>query len=198
MFRPSSSYNSVPFFCKPSSRFVMYTIPCYSGSSISNVDPLSSLSQLNSSIEIFSQLLVSGVGPTCSSPCFCFSASATVSSLPSLVPREALLLKIACGLPTHHCIFSFFLFGCRFALLCLGFDCHFVRSVVFRFVLTFLLCAFFSLRKHIVITLTNTAKVDHLYPIHLIVVFVIICTMHLCIFQFSDSFHPHVPEVTHD
>ena len=51
----------------------MYTICCWSPSSISNVDPSASLSQLNSSIEIFSQLPVSNVGLTCSSPCFYFS-----------------------------------------------------------------------------------------------------------------------------
>ena len=51
----------------------MYTISCCSGSSVPNVDPPPSFSQLNSSIEIFSQLPVSSVGSTCSSSCFCYS-----------------------------------------------------------------------------------------------------------------------------
>ena len=46
---------------------VMYTTSCWSGSSVSSVDVSASLSQLISSIEIFSRLLVSSVGPTCSS-----------------------------------------------------------------------------------------------------------------------------------
>ena len=57
----------------------------------------------------------------------------------------------------------------------------FVRCVVFRFVLTFLLCAFFSLDICLVFILTNTAQADNLYSIHFIVVFVIICTLLMCI-----------------
>ena len=77
MFGPSSSYIIVPSFRKPSSRFVMYTTSCCSGSSVPNVDPSPSLSQLNSSIEIFSQLPVFSVGSACSSSCFCSSVVLT-------------------------------------------------------------------------------------------------------------------------
>ena len=43
LFGPSSSYSVVPSFHKPSSRFVMYTNSCCSGSYIPNVDLLPSL-----------------------------------------------------------------------------------------------------------------------------------------------------------
>ena len=68
----------------------MYTISCCSGSSVPNVDPSPSRSQLNSSIEIFSQLPVFSVGSTCSSSCFCFLLFQRVCSPPSLVPRDVL------------------------------------------------------------------------------------------------------------
>ena len=55
----------------------MYTNSCCSVSCVSSVDPLSSLSQLNSSIEIFSRLPVFRVGLTCSSSCFDFSVFLT-------------------------------------------------------------------------------------------------------------------------
>ena len=90
--RPSSSYHFVPSFRKPSSRFVMYTNCCCSCYSVSNVDLLPSLSQLNSSIKIFSWLPVYSVGSTCSSSCFfVFPSFRRVSWPPSPVPREALL-----------------------------------------------------------------------------------------------------------
>ena len=74
-FGPSSSYSLVPSFCKPFLRFVMCTNWCCSDSCVSNVDPSSSLSKLNSSFEICSQLPIFSVGPTCSFSGFCFSVS---------------------------------------------------------------------------------------------------------------------------
>ena len=68
----------------------MYTNCPDSGSSVSNVDSSSSFSQLNSSIEIFSRLPVTSVGPTCSSSCFFFPLFQRACSPPSLAHREAL------------------------------------------------------------------------------------------------------------
>ena len=111
-FRPFSSYSAVPSFRKPSSRFVMYTTSCCSGSSVPNVDPLPSLSQLNSSIEIFSRLPVFSVGSTCSSSCFCFSVVLTSHLLWFLA--MFFFCQTLCGLPTHHCGFDIILFSCGF------------------------------------------------------------------------------------
>ena len=101
--RPSSLYHFVPSFRKPSSRFVMYTNCCCSCYSVSNVDPLPSLSQLNSSIKIFSWLPVYSVGSTCSSSCFLFFRHFD-EFLGHLLrfPAKLFFHKILCGLPTHH------------------------------------------------------------------------------------------------
>ena len=55
---------------------------------------------------------------------------------------------------------------------------------MFRLVLTYLLCAFLSLDIRLIFVLTDTAQVDHLYSIHFIVVFIIVCTVQ-CVFSNS-------------
>ena len=88
-----SSYSVVPLFHKPSSRFVMYTISCCSGSSIPNVDPSPSLSQLNSSIEIFSRLPVMSL--------FFLRFDDFVHHLLWFLAMF-IFRQTLCGLPTHH------------------------------------------------------------------------------------------------
>ena len=75
----------------------MYTTSCWSGSSVSSVDASASLSQLNSSIEIFSRLLVSSVGLTCSSPCVCFSVFSTGFFVTFVENSSSPFISISCS-----------------------------------------------------------------------------------------------------
>ena len=94
----------------------MYTISSCSGSSVSNVDPLSSFSQLNSLIEFFSQAPVFSVGSTWSSSCFGFSIFSMGFFCHLLLFFVRLFIREAAHrLSTHHCRFDFFVFGCGLA-----------------------------------------------------------------------------------
>ena len=175
----------------------MYTNSCCSVSCVSSVDLLSSLSQLNSSIEIFSWLPVFRVGLTCSSSCLIFASFQWVSLLYSLIPCEALSSESHC-FPTHHHSFNLFIFGRRLALFGPISIFHSIDCIGFHFVLTFLLCTFFSLVSFTIFSLTCTAQVNNLHSIHFIINFTVFCTVHGCIFLFVDSFLPHFLEVGQD
>ena len=71
----------------------MYTNSCCYVSCVSSVHPSSSVSQVNSSIEIFSQLPVFRVGLTCSSLSFGFCVFWTVFSPFFLIQYEAVSLE---------------------------------------------------------------------------------------------------------
>ena len=134
----------------------MYTNSCCSVSCVYNVDPSSSLSQLNSLIKIFSWLPVFRVGSICSSSCFDFSLfnGFLFFVLQSLV--MLFIRKVIYSFPTHHHSLKLFVFGHELTLYEPISVFHSVNCVSFRFVLTFLLCSFFSLAMFIILSLTYT------------------------------------------
>ena len=128
----------------------MYTICCCSGSSHSNVGPSPSLSQLNSSIEIFSQLPIFSVGSTCSSSCFCFSIVLTgLFVIFSGSSRCSFSTKLSAD--SQHIIADSILSSLIVDSFLTVFNsaAFLFISVVFRSVLTFLNCAFFSFRNRV-------------------------------------------------
>ena len=135
----------------------MYTICSCLGSLVSNVDPWSSLSQLNSWIEYFCWVPVFNVGSTCSSPCFGFSVFSTdffatfscflggSSSVKLLwTPNTSSWIR-----PFRFLSWNFSLWSLIPLLFC---PLHHVSICP-----DFLACAFFSLNRPIVFTLTDTA-----------------------------------------
>ena len=135
---PSSLYNLVPSLYKPPSRFMMHTICGCSVSCVSSVDPSSSVSQLNSSIEFFSQLPIFRVGSTCSSSSFGFCIFSVGSLLHSLILHEALSLGSPSILPNTSLQFRFFIFSHRLTFSMPIFTMLSDNCVDFHFVSTFL------------------------------------------------------------
>ena len=136
----------------------MYTTSCCSGSSAPNVNPSSSLSQLNSSFEIFSRLPVFSVGSTCSSSCFCFHVIST-SLFATFSGSSRCSFSTKLSVDSQHIIadstLSFLVVD--LSLTVFNSATFLFVSSCFRFVLTFLHCAFFSLRHRVVSAPTNTA-----------------------------------------